>query len=129
MCAACWIGWPGGPDEKYLWREGGKPAEAQYADVAATISQFEPVQLLANPGQVEGTEIAALHLVIKNQSHCCSTVIMYMMIVLRWTSNPHPTRPCSFLVCLFRPGSVTGWRTLTIVLMPHVICRNVLPHG
>lgn len=51
-CAACWIGWPGGADEKYLWREGGKPAEAQYVDVATTISQFEPVQMLANPGQV-----------------------------------------------------------------------------
>ena len=46
------MGWPGGPDEKYLWREGGKPAEAQYVDVATTISQFEPVQMLANPGQV-----------------------------------------------------------------------------
>ncbi|KAK9813705.1 hypothetical protein WJX73_004175 [Symbiochloris irregularis] len=47
---ACWMGWPGGPDAKYLWREGAKPAEAQYADVARTISQFEPVQMLANPG-------------------------------------------------------------------------------
>ena len=47
------MGWPGGPDAKYLWREGAKPAEAQYANIAATISQFEPVQLLANPGQVQ----------------------------------------------------------------------------
>ena len=54
--AACWMGWPGGPDAKYLWREGAKPAEAQYANIAATISQFEPVQLLANPGQV-GVEL------------------------------------------------------------------------
>ena len=53
------MGWPGGPDEKYLCREGGKPAEAQYADVATTISQFEPVQMLANPGQAS-TEQSSL---------------------------------------------------------------------
>lgn len=57
---ACWIGWPGGADEKYLWREGGKPAEAQYVDVATTISQFEPVQMLANPGQPADEARAAL---------------------------------------------------------------------
>ena len=56
-CAACWMGWPGGPDAKYLWREGAKPAEAQYANIAATISQFEPVTFLANPGKVRPAQL------------------------------------------------------------------------
>lgn len=43
---ACWMGWPydGG-----LWREGAKPAQEQYANVAKAISEFEPLIMLADP--------------------------------------------------------------------------------
>ena len=41
-----WMGWP---DSGYLWREGAKPAQKQYTDVAKAISQFEPVVIIANP--------------------------------------------------------------------------------
>ncbi len=49
---ACWMGWPDSEDTRYLWREGGGPAQEQYADIATAISQFEPLIMLANPGQV-----------------------------------------------------------------------------
>ncbi len=40
------MGWPydGG-----LWREGAKPAQEQYANVAKAISEFEPLIMLADP--------------------------------------------------------------------------------
>ena len=42
----CWMGWP---DSPYLWRENAKPAQEQYAAVAKSISQFEPLVMLTNP--------------------------------------------------------------------------------
>ncbi len=42
----CWMGWP---DSPYLWREGARPAQEQYAAVAKAISQFEPLVMLTNP--------------------------------------------------------------------------------
>ena len=45
----CWMGWP---TSGYLWREGAKPAQEQYAGVAKAISQFEPVKMIASPGEV-----------------------------------------------------------------------------
>eukprot|EP00878_Enallax_costatus_P012741 GHUV01013305.1.p1 GENE.GHUV01013305.1~~GHUV01013305.1.p1 ORF type:complete len:444 (+),score=149.21 GHUV01013305.1:397-1728(+) len=44
--AGCWMGWP---YDKYLWRENALPAKKQYAAVAKTISQFEPVTMWADP--------------------------------------------------------------------------------
>ncbi|GAB4816515.1 hypothetical protein N2152v2_003561 [Parachlorella kessleri] len=44
----CWMGWP---TSGYLWREGAKPAQDQYAGVAKAISQFEPVKMIASPGE------------------------------------------------------------------------------
>lgn len=44
---ACWMGWP---TSGYLWREGAKPAQEQYAAVAKAISQFEPLKMVASPG-------------------------------------------------------------------------------
>lgn len=41
----CWMGWP---DDPCLWRDNAKPAQQQYAAVAKTISQFEPVTMFAN---------------------------------------------------------------------------------
>ncbi len=42
----CWMGWPYDP---CLWRDGAVPAKKTYAAVATTISQFEPVTMLADP--------------------------------------------------------------------------------
>ena len=46
---ACWMGWP---TSGYLWRENAKPAQEQYAGIAKAISQFEPVRMIASPGEV-----------------------------------------------------------------------------
>ncbi len=45
------MGWPESDDSKYLWREGGEPARQAYANVAKAISQFEPLFMIANPGE------------------------------------------------------------------------------
>ncbi len=42
----CWMGWPYSP---YLWRDGAKPAQQQYAAIAKAISEFEPVWMFADP--------------------------------------------------------------------------------
>ena len=47
----CWMGWPESDDSAYLWREGGEPARQAYANVARAISQFEPLFMVANPGE------------------------------------------------------------------------------
>ncbi len=47
----CWMGWPESEDSQYLWREGGEPARGAYANVAKAISQFEPLYMIANPGE------------------------------------------------------------------------------
>ena len=47
----CWMGWPESEDSPYLWREGGDPARQAYANVARAISQFEPLFMIANPGE------------------------------------------------------------------------------
>ena len=44
-------GWPESPDSTYLWREGGEPARQAYANVARAISEFEPLFMVANPGE------------------------------------------------------------------------------
>ena len=45
------MGWPESEDSQYLWREGGEPARGAYANVAKAISQFEPLYMVANPGE------------------------------------------------------------------------------
>jgi agmatine deiminase len=40
--------WPERPDN---WREGGKPAQKVYAEIAAAISRFTPLTMLVNNGQ------------------------------------------------------------------------------
>ena len=47
----CWMGWPESEDSQYLWRQGGEPARGAYANVAKAISQFEPLYMVANPGE------------------------------------------------------------------------------
>ena len=44
------MGWP---YDKYLWLDNALPAKKQYAAVAKTISQFEPVTMWADPSVVE----------------------------------------------------------------------------
>ena len=40
--------WPERPDN---WRNGGKPAQKVFAEVAKAISRFEPITVLANKDQ------------------------------------------------------------------------------
>ncbi|MDM8518618.1 agmatine deiminase [Anaerolineales bacterium HSG6] len=40
--AGCWMLWPQRPD---VWRNGGKPAQHAFVEVATAISQFEPVTM------------------------------------------------------------------------------------
>jgi agmatine deiminase len=40
--------WPDRPDN---WRDGGKPAQKAFSNVAIAISEFEPVTMLVSPGQ------------------------------------------------------------------------------
>jgi agmatine deiminase len=43
-----WMLWPERPDN---WRDGAKPAQKAFADVAIAISRFEPVTMAVSPGQ------------------------------------------------------------------------------
>lgn len=43
-----WMMWPERPD---VWRNGGKPAQEAYANVAKAILEFEPVTMLATAAQ------------------------------------------------------------------------------
>lgn len=46
----CWMIWPERPDN---WRLGGKPAQKVFAQVAAVISQFEPVTICVSNAQYD----------------------------------------------------------------------------
>lgn len=46
--SGCWIGWPERPDN---WRDHGVHAQCSFANVAAAISRFEPVNVCASPAQ------------------------------------------------------------------------------
>jgi agmatine deiminase len=46
--AGCWLLWPERPDN---WREGARPAQRAFAQVAAAIAQFEPVSIGASPAE------------------------------------------------------------------------------
>lgn len=46
--AGCWMIWPERHDS---YRLGAKPAQKAYAEVAAAISQFEPVTMCVSPAQ------------------------------------------------------------------------------
>ena len=45
-----WMLWPHRPDN---WRDGAKPAQRAYADVARAIARFEPVTIGARPDDYE----------------------------------------------------------------------------
>ena len=46
--SGCWMLWPQRPD---TWRNGGKPAQAAFAEVAGAISRFESVTVGVNADQ------------------------------------------------------------------------------
>ena len=71
---ACWMGWPDSEDTRYLWREGGAPAQEQYADIATAISQFEQLIMLANPGQVMNGVACVSWCCVCGQLSCCLPV-------------------------------------------------------
>ena len=43
-----WMLWPERPDN---WRDGAKPAQKAFVDVAIAISRFEPVTMAVSPDQ------------------------------------------------------------------------------
>lgn len=45
-----WMIWPERPD---TWRDGGKPAQEAYVEVAKAIQEFAPVTVCASPGQFQ----------------------------------------------------------------------------
>jgi len=48
--SACWMLWP---QRRDTWREGGKPAQRAFVEVARQISRFQPVIMGVNNGQFE----------------------------------------------------------------------------
>ena len=48
--SGCWMLWPQRPD---TWRNGAKPAQRAFVEVASQISRFEPVTMGANHDQYE----------------------------------------------------------------------------
>ena len=64
--AGCWMGWP---DSGYLWREGSKPAQGQYANIAKAISEFEPLTMFANKGPVRLFQQKHLDMNMESQGH------------------------------------------------------------
>lgn len=51
--AGCWMLWPFRPD---VWRNGAKPAQQAFAQVAATIAQFEPVTMGVLPNEMASAQ-------------------------------------------------------------------------
>lgn len=50
----CWMAWP---CRREIWGDGMKAARAAYGEVAREISEFEPVTMLANPGDVADVSV------------------------------------------------------------------------
>ena len=46
--AGCWLGWPERPD---VWRNGGKPAQKVWVEIAAAIAESDPVTVCASSRQ------------------------------------------------------------------------------
>ncbi|MEA5051295.1 MAG: agmatine deiminase [Oscillospiraceae bacterium] len=76
-----WMLWPERPDN---WRDGAKPAQKVYADVAKAISRFEPVTMCVSPAQYTN----------------CRNVLPPEIRVVEMTSNDAWIRDCgpTFLV-------------------------------
>lgn len=73
--------WPERPDN---WRDGAKPAQKAFAEVARAIRWFEPVTVLASPEQFQN----------------CRNILPPEITVIEMTSNDAWVRDCgpSFLV-------------------------------
>lgn len=72
-----WMLWPHRPDN---WRDGAKPAQKAYADVARGIAQFEPVIVGVNP-----EDYAAAHYVLAGEEN---------ILVVEMTSDDSWIRDC-----------------------------------
>ena len=48
--AGCWMLWPERPDN---WRNGGKPAQSAFVEVAKAIARFEPVTMCVSASQFQ----------------------------------------------------------------------------
>ncbi len=72
-----WMLWPHRPDN---WRDGAKPAQKAYADVARGIARFEPVIVGVNP-----EDYAAAHYVLAGEEN---------ILVVEMTSDDSWIRDC-----------------------------------
>ena len=72
-----WMLWPHRPDN---WRDGAKPAQKAFADVARGIAQFEPVIVGVNP-----EDYAAAHYVLAGEEN---------ILVVEMTSDDSWIRDC-----------------------------------
>lgn len=72
-----WMLWPHRPDN---WRDGAKPAQKAYADVARGIAQYEPVIVGVNP-----EDYAAAHYVLTGEEN---------ILVVEMTSDDSWIRDC-----------------------------------
>ena len=77
------MGWPYDP---CLWRDGAVPAKKTYAAVAKTISQFEPVTMLADPA-VSGGGCWLLHSGRRLSLLTCACSAHHQ-------ATDHPSHPC-----------------------------------
>ena len=75
-----WMLWPHRPDN---WRDGAKPAQKAYADVARGIAQFEPVIVGVNP-----EDYAAAHYVLAGEE---SILVVEMTSDDSWIRDCGPT--------------------------------------
>lgn len=48
--AGCWLGWPERPD---VWRNGGKPAQKVWVDIASAIAESDPVTICVSAAQYQ----------------------------------------------------------------------------
>ncbi len=89
------MGWPESDDSKYLWREGGEPARQAYANVAKAISQFEPLFMIANPGEAAANARRVF-------SDSPNVTVVEMPINDGWTRDWGPSvSPFTPCLCLF----------------------------
>lgn len=70
-----WMLWPERPDN---WRDGAKPAQKTYAEIAKAISQFEPLTMCVSPAQYKN----------------CRNMLPPEVRVVEMTSNDSWMRDC-----------------------------------
>ena len=111
------MGWPESDDSKYLWREGGEPARQAYANVAKAISQFEPLYMLANPGEAAANARKAF-------ADAPNVTVLEVPINDGWTRDWGPSvRPFLSHLPGISVSTALSSRSFGISLLPQAIVR------